>query len=97
MAASAKDMKLFRIAMSAIGVGFLFRAIWIASTGEAVIRGRYHTSIYHGHVALLWAGLFACFGLAVFGAWSRKGSIAGIWIGVWLIVGIALVLLPAYS
>ena len=97
MAASAKDLKLFRIAMSAIGAGLLFRAVWIASTGEAVIHGRRHTSIYHGQEALLWAGLFACFGVALFGAWSRKGSIAGMWIGVWFIAGTGLVLLPAYS
>lgn len=83
--------------MAATGGGLLLRAGWIGWTGKAMIHGRHHIGIYHGAQAQEWAAAFACFGIATFGAFAHRAWVAGAWIGLWLVGGVAVVLLPAFA
>lgn len=68
----------------------------IAWKGQVSVVGRTHHSTYAGVEALQWAGLYACFGMALLGVFMTTPARVGTWIGTWLMLGIAIVLVPAY-
>ena len=40
-------------------------------------------------------GLMA-FGVALFAFWARRPAVAGAWMGVWMVLGVLLMLAPAW-
>ena len=81
-----------------MGAAMVAYAALIAWTGHITMSSKHgpaHT--YTGSEALPWATLTACFGLALFGPLFARPTLIASWMSVWLVAGIAIVLVPAYS
>ena len=65
-------------------------------TGQITIHGKHGPPItYHGGAALSWAALTACMATGLLGVFFAKAWQVGSWLGLWIIAGVAIVLLPA--
>ncbi|WP_374527940.1 hypothetical protein [Novosphingobium sp.] len=90
-------LRSLRRILGAMSLALFAYAAAIAWKGHVVIIGRPHHSAYSGAEALQWAGLYACFGAALLGVFMNTPARVGTWIGTWLVLGIAIVLVPAYT
>ncbi|MBS0475455.1 MAG: hypothetical protein JSR28_09940 [Proteobacteria bacterium] len=86
-----------RRAISVVSLILVALALWVFATGHIRISGKHSPAhVYTGAEARAWAGLLACSGIAVLGVWLRTPARIGIWMGLWLMAGIAIVLVPAF-
>ena len=80
-----------------MGAAMIAYAALIAWAGHITVSSKHgpaHT--YTGSEALPWAALTACCGLALFGPLFARPTLIASWMSLWLVAGIAIVLVPAY-
>lgn len=80
-----------------MGAAMIAYAALIAWTGHITVSSKHgpaHT--YTGSEAVSWAALTACFGLALFGPLFARSSLIASWMTLWIVAGIAIVLVPVY-
>jgi hypothetical protein len=98
MATDPASLRLMRRLFGGMGACLIAYAAAIVWLGSVTVHGKHQssTTTYSGQDALLWAAMYACFGVAMFAMFARKAAHAGIWMGLWMTGGIAAVLVPAF-